>query len=118
MAAPASVVKEYLDAFTSGRLEDAYGKLSEDFSFRGPILQSDGKDTFIEGSKGLAPIVRGYKPLREFQDGNDVCMIYEFHVETPKGRGSVVMSEWSTVRNGKIVSSRVLFDTAAFQELM
>ena len=118
MSAQAKVVSKYLDAFTSGDLDAAYGLVSDDFSFRGPMLQSDGKEQFVAGSKGLAPIVNGYTMLRQFTEGIDVCSIYEFHVETPKGSGTVLMTEWNTVEKGKLTSSRLVFDTAAFQALM
>jgi hypothetical protein len=54
--------------------------------------------------------------LDRFTSG-DVA-IYDFEVTTPAGDGSVTMAEWSVVRDGRIVSSRLLFDTAAFAALM
>jgi hypothetical protein len=47
-----------------------------------------------------------------------VCSIYDFDVETPAGSGSVVMAEWNVVRDGRIASARLVFDTAAFAALM
>ena len=44
--------------------------------------------------------------------------IYDFKVATPAGAGSIAMAEWSVVRDGKLVSSRLPFDTAAFSALM
>lgn len=118
MAGAEGVVTKYLDAFTSGDLDAAYDLVSDDFSFRGPMLQSDGKAAFIEGTRQLGPIVRGYTLLRQFAEGRDVCSIYEFHIETPKGAGSVLMTEWNTVEKGKLSSARLVFDSAAMQALM
>jgi ketosteroid isomerase-like protein len=115
---PTSVVNAYLDAFSGGDLDAAYELVAEDFVFRGPMLQSDGKAAFVEGSSGLRPIVRGHRMLRQFADGDEVCSIYDFDIETPAGAGSVTMSEWSTVRDGKLTSARLVFDTAAFAALM
>jgi hypothetical protein len=47
-----------------------------------------------------------------------VCSIYDFEIETPAGSGSVTMSEWCTVRDGRLTSARLVFDTAAFNALM
>ncbi len=55
---------------------------------------------------------------RMFVEGDEVCALYDFHIETPAGAGSVYMSEWSVVRDGKLASSRLLFDTGAFMALM
>lgn len=117
-SSPADVVNAFLTAFSSGDLDTAYGLVADDFVFRGPMLQSDGKQAFVDGSQGLAPIVRGHRMLRQFVDGDDVCSIYEFHVETPGGAGSVTMCEWNTVRDGRLASTRLVFDTAAFSALM
>lgn len=112
------VVMEYLTAFTSGDIDRARTLVADDFSFRGPMLQADGKEAFFEGAATLAPIVRGYRMLRQWEEGDDVCSLYEFNVETPAGAGSVLMSEWNTVHDGQLTSARLVFDTAAFQALM
>jgi predicted SnoaL-like aldol condensation-catalyzing enzyme len=115
---PAAVFNAYLDAFTSGDLDRAYALIADDFVFEGPMLQSEGKAAFVEGSGGLQPIVRGHKLLRQFVDGDEVCSIYDFGVETPAGSGSVTMAEWNVVRDGRLASARLVFDTAAFAALM
>ena len=115
---PATVFNAYLNAFTAGDLDAAYLYVADDFVFTGPILQSEGKEAFVEGSRGLAPIVRGHTLLRQFEDGDEVCSIYDFAVETPAGTGAVTMTEWNVVRDGRLASARVVFDTAAFAALM
>ena len=115
---PVAVVNAYLDAFTSGDLDRAYALIADDFVFKGPMLQSVGKEAFVAGSQGLRPIVRGHTLLRQFADGDEVCSIYDFDVETPAGSGSVTMAEWNVVRDGRLASARLVFDTAAFAALM
>jgi ketosteroid isomerase-like protein len=115
---PSAVVSEYLHAFTSGDLDTAFGLVTDDFVFEGPGLQSRGKAAFVEGSSSLAPIVQGHRMLHQFADGDEVCSIYEFQVETPAGAGSITMSEWNTVRDGQLASARLIYDTAAFAALM
>jgi predicted SnoaL-like aldol condensation-catalyzing enzyme len=115
---PAAVVNAYLDAFTTGELDTAYALIADDFVFEGPMLQSVGKEAFVEGSRGLQPIVRGHTLLRQFADGDEVCSIYDFAVETPAGSGTVTMAEWNVVCDGRLASARLVFDTAAFAALM
>ena len=115
---PTDIVNAYLGAFTSGDFDAAYALIADDFVFAGPMLQSVGKAAFVEGSRGLQSIVRGYTLLRQFVDGDEVCSVYDFAVETPAGAGSVTMAEWNTLRDGRLVSARVVFDTAAFAALM
>lgn len=112
------VFRAYLERFTGGDVEGAAELLADDFTFRGPILQADSKAEFLAGSKPAAAVARGVRIHHAWADGDDVCMIYDFEIETPAGAGAVQMAEWAVVRDGKLVSSRLIFDTAAFMALM
>jgi hypothetical protein len=114
----ADVFRAYLDRFTSGDIVGAAELLDDEFSFYGPMLQSEGKAAFIDGASGLGPMVRGNRMIRQWVAGEDVGSIYEFEIETPAGAGSITMAEWATVRDGKLASSRLIFDTAAMSALM
>ena len=115
---PAEVVNEYLSSFYCGDFSQAAATLAADFSFQGPFLRVEGRDEFLGGAQGLRPVVRGHQLLRQWQDRDEVCSIYEVELQTPAGSGSVVMSEWHTVRDGQLASGRVVFDTAPFRALM
>jgi hypothetical protein len=114
----ASLVTEYLTAFYTGDFDRAGATVAPDFSFQGPFLEVQGRDKFFAGAQGLQPIVRGHRLLRQWIDGTEVCSIYDVTLETPKGTGSVPMSEWHTVRAGQLAAARVLFDAAAFRALL
>ena len=47
-----------------------------------------------------------------------MCSFYDFKVETPAGAGVIPMAEWSEIKDGKLVSSRLIFDTADMAALM
>lgn len=118
MSNPAKTFNQYLDSFTRGDVDGAMALIADNFKFRGPMLQSDDKAAFVEGAAPLGPIVRGYKMLRQFAEGDEVCSIYDFEVETPKARGTVTMTEWTKVRGGKLVESRLIFNSPEFAALM
>lgn len=110
--------RAYLDRFSTGDIDGAAELLSDDFRFHGPMLQAEGKAAFLQGASGLRPIVRGNRMLHQWVDGEEVCSVYDFEIETPAGSGSITMAEWATVREGKLESARVIFDTAAMAALM
>jgi ketosteroid isomerase-like protein len=114
----ADIFRTYLERFTSGDADGAAELLAEEFAFDGPILQSKGKAEFLAGSATAAAMARGCTLHHQWADGDDVCSVYDFKVETPAGAGAIPMAEWSVIRGGKLVSSRVLFDTAAMAALM
>ena len=112
------VVNTYLTSFYSGDFDKAGTVVSEDFVFVGPFLQVESKELFFQGAEGLRPIVRGHRLLRQWSDSNNVSSIYDVDLETPAGAGSIVMSEWHKLRDGELVSGRIIFDTAAFRTLV
>ena len=115
---PADIFRTYLERFTSGDLDGAADLLDDGFTFAGPILQSSGKAEFLAGSAMAGAMARGCDIHRQWVDGDSVCSVYDFHMETPAGAGSIPMAEWSEVRDGKLVSSRLIFDTAGMAALM
>jgi ketosteroid isomerase-like protein len=114
----ADVFRNYLERFSRGDVDGAAELLAEDFAFVGPILQSSGKANFLSGSATAAAMAKGCEIHRQWIDGDNVCSIYDFKVETPVGAGSIPMAEWSVVRDGRLVSSRLIFDTAELSALM
>ncbi len=118
MSSARQAVVKYFNAFWSGDMETARSLVAQKFSFAGPFLQVDDKDAFFASAAPLGPIVRGYRLLHQWEDGENVCSFYEFNVETPAGRGSVQTAEWNQVHDGRIISARLVFDTAAFRKLV
>ncbi len=114
----AEVFRSYLERFSRGDVEGAAELLAEDFTFKGPILESTGKADFLAGSASAAAMARGCEIHRQWVDGDTVCSIYDFKVETPQSAGSIPMAEWSTIEGGKLVSSRLIFDTAEMHALL
>ena len=55
----AEIFRAYLQRFTSGDTAGAAELLTDDFRFHGPMLQSQGKAAFLEGSAPLGPIMPG-----------------------------------------------------------
>jgi ketosteroid isomerase-like protein len=88
------VVNAYLTALYGGDFERARALLAEGFSFRGPFVQADGREAFLESAEGLRRIARGHTMLRQLHDGDSVCSLYELRLETPMASGSVPMAEW------------------------
>jgi ketosteroid isomerase-like protein len=116
--AASQMVGGYLTALYTGDFDRARSLVAEDFCFQGPFLQADDRDAFFAGAEGLKPIVRGHRMLRQWVDGDDVCSIYELNLETPVATGSLLTSEWHTIRDGRLVAGRLVFDTAAFRALV
>lgn len=115
---PAQIAEDYLTAFYTGDFARARDLVAETFTFRGPFLQVDGRAAFFEGAQGLKNIVRGHRTVKQWSDAGDVCTLHEVQLQTAAGCGSVLMSEWHTVREGRLAAGQVVFDTARFRALL
>jgi hypothetical protein len=92
--------------------------VAEDFSFRGPGMDAAlNRETFLSEFGGKYRHVRGLRLLRQVEDGGDVCSLYELDAETPHGATTFLMTEWNTVRDGRVESARLVFDTAQGAQL-
>ena len=104
-----TIVNSYLDAFqTSGNPMDF---LAEDFQFDGPLLVAKSKAEFMKGMEAMGPMKPTFEMVKQFEDGDEVCSIYNFVI----GSIPVLMVEWSVVKDGKISSQRLVYDTKAFE---
>jgi predicted SnoaL-like aldol condensation-catalyzing enzyme len=114
----ATIVEDFLTRFTSGDVDGAAELLDDEFTFHGPMVQSDDKADFLEATAPLVPMLQGHEMHRIWADGDEVCAIYDLKVATPAGAGAVTVAEWSVVNDGRLASQRIVFDTAAFAALM
>jgi len=112
------IFADFIKAFTSGDIDSALDMITDDFTFSGPILQAEGKEAFAEGAVMAATVATGITMHRQVEQGDNVVSMYDFELGEPAMVGKVSMTEWNTIRDGKIASSRLFFDTAAFNALM
>ncbi|HEX4215814.1 MAG TPA: hypothetical protein VIA06_21050 [Candidatus Dormibacteraeota bacterium] len=110
----AETVTEFLSAFLVGSLTRAVEMVREDFTFRAPLIEGTAsRETFFAGAEEKRRFLRGFRVVRQCSIGTEVSTLYEIDVETGKGSASMLLNEWHTVREGRLASSIMTFDTAA-----
>jgi ketosteroid isomerase-like protein len=114
----AQVVRDYLDAFYGGDFETVRALLADDLAFRGPFVEVNDADAFLASAEPLRAIVRGHRLIKQWQDNDQVSTLYEMNLGTPSVTGSVLVSEWNAIRDGKVASASLVFDTDAFRKLL
>ncbi len=89
--------------------------LHDDVSFVGPYDTFDNAGDIIAAVTQLAGLVRDLELRKVFAEGDDACIIYDLvpNAQVP----SVTMVELIHVRDGRIDSVRVIFDTGAFSAM-
>lgn len=85
--------------------------VADDFKFIGPVDQTEGKEAFMKLNAAFFPLVRGMRMLQQFENGNNVCSIYEMDLEMPSGKKPTLkIADWAVVKSGKIVQSQIVYD--------
>ncbi len=89
--------------------------LADDFSFLGPVDQTTGIEAFMKLNASFFPLVTGMRMLKQFENENDVCSIYEMDLTSPAGISLTLhIADWVVVNNGKMVQERLYYDARAF----
>jgi ketosteroid isomerase-like protein len=97
---------------------DWHSMLSEDILLTGTIAkESKGKEPFVNNN--FFKMVKGLKVLGTIVENEKACALVSYDLMSPKGKSfsSDVAEIWK-VKNGKLDSLAIYFDTAAFQKSM
>jgi predicted SnoaL-like aldol condensation-catalyzing enzyme len=110
---PSEIVTRFLSSYHGGRIADARAMITEDFSFRAPLVDEGSQEVFFAGAEEKSALVRDFRVLRQWEDGDDISTLYEIEVETEAGAASMLMHEWHHIRDRSIDSTVMVFDTVS-----
>ena len=111
------VVDRFYEATNARRAQDLPALVSDHVTFVGPLMRATGAQEYVAMNEQLLGFHAGTRMLRQFEDGEEVCSIYELDMSTPAGGSiSVTIADWIRVADGKIASQRIYFDPRAFAD--
>ena len=90
------------------RIDRAASFLADDVVFAGPGGQLTGKAAYLAGLSAFAPEVTGVEFIAALGDDEQAALFYD---TTTSSHGTSTFAERLVIRNGKIVSDRLIFDT-------
>lgn len=97
------VVLTFIDALNTEDFETAKNCLDDEMVFDGVLGHRDGAETYINDMKKMK---FKYKIKKAFEDGNDVCLLYDINMS-----GTTIFTcGWYSLQNNKIASLKVIFD--------
>jgi len=111
MARPKDVVLAYHKAADTKDFEKARQLLHDNLEFSGPFDTFHKADDYLHAIRKLSAIVESVDIKLVVEDGNDVAMFCDL---VTKVVGTSFVAEWYQVKDGKIVSIRVVFDARPF----
>jgi ketosteroid isomerase-like protein len=84
-------------------------------SFGSPIKQVTGKRAYLEATKRFFSMITAVELRDMIVEGDKTCALTRYDLQGPGGRAfDSHVAEVFTVRNGKISSLEIYFDTAPF----
>lgn len=108
-----------LNVFNKFLLEQDVSVIADDFKFIGPVDQTDGKAEFLQLSANFTPMIAGMRMLKQFENENDVCSIYEMDVNLPNDKTiTLKISDWVVVKDGQMVEEQIMYDAREFAAAM
>jgi hypothetical protein len=104
-----------LDTVNSFMQSQDTALLAEDFKFIGPVDQTIGIDAFMKLNQSFFPMVTGMRMLKQFENADDVCSIYEIDLKPPTAEVlTIKVADWVLVKNGKLVEERLYYDAREY----
>ena len=109
---PSDTLKKFYATLEHNDLEASRQLLHPDFRFRGPMPQTDGADQFVAAIKEMAMQSR-FKDIDMIERGETIVTFFTCEILAPF-TGSFRMAERAVIREGRLVSSELLYDTGPF----
>ena len=98
------LILKFIDALNNEDFETARTSLSDDMVFDGVLGHRDGADVYI---KDMEKMKFKYKIKKAFEDGTDVCLLYDIDMG---GKKTIFTCGWYQLKNNKIKMLKVVFD--------
>lgn len=112
MSQAANLVTAFFRALGTGDFATARTLLAQDLAFQGPFDKFTERDSYLQALERLYPIVKSVKIRKLFEDGADVCVLYDMETNTPIG--TVPICECFSVQAGRIGAIEAIFDARPF----
>jgi ketosteroid isomerase-like protein len=101
----------YHRSWTSGALDGALAHVADDIICRAPDGDITGKDAYRSYLGGFSQMMTGLTDVAAFGDDEHALLFYYPHTAVTS---TAPAAEHFTIRDGKIVESRLVFDRLSF----
>ncbi len=111
-----NIIQRYFDSLEKKSGWEAFLADEMTFtSFSTPIKQVTGKGAYLEATKRFFSMITAVELRDMIVEGDKTCALTRYDLQGPGGRAfDSYVAEVFTVRNGKILSLEIYFDSAPF----
>jgi ketosteroid isomerase-like protein len=116
-AALDTVNRFYATTLERGDIEGIAPLIEPDIVFEGPLQRLSGADAYVDINRQLLPMHVATRMRAQFEQGDDVCSIYELDWRTPTGGVvTVPIADWIRVRGDRVAAQVVYYDPRPFTQ--
>lgn len=112
---PLAIGLAFTKAWTSHDMDTAADYIAKDVIFDGSMNHTTGDKAYMEALTTFARAITALKILAAFGDDQQAIIMYEV---TTAPFGTITAAELLTVKDGKIHTDRLTFDTYAMRQSM
>jgi limonene-1,2-epoxide hydrolase len=105
---PLETVLAFTEAWAANDMNTARGFLADDVRFEGPMTTTRGADAYVEALGSWAELVTAVDVTAALGDDRQAMLLYEM---TTAPFGTLRTAEHFEVRNGRIVTDTLVWDT-------
>jgi len=111
------IITQYYDQIE--RKGDWQSLIKDDITFTSVGKITHDKKSYVEATSKFLKVVTSLKINEFIVEGEKACITVEYQLQSPKGNtSSCEVAEVLMVKDGKIYSSCIFFDTASFRSFM
>lgn len=109
-------IQAYFSALTEKKNWDAFLADNLEFtSFTSPIRQTKGRDAYLQATKRFYSMITSVRVNKLIVEGDSACAFTHYELQPPNGAAFTSdVAELFVVKEGKIASLGIYFDTAPF----
>ena len=110
-----TVARSYFDAMANKDVDGTMSVSAEDVVCNSPVGKLAGAQAFRGFQEGFAKMIKKLTLVAAFGDDKHAVIVYEADTQPVP---SAIVAEYITVKNGKIASTEVIYDTTPFAAYM
>jgi predicted SnoaL-like aldol condensation-catalyzing enzyme len=115
MKSARDIVNHFYDVCNNRQGQGLETLVADGILFEGPVMRLSGADQYVAAVGPLCKFHKGTRMLRQFEDGEHVCSIYEMTLGTPAGGTlTLAFSDWIRIVDGKVAEQKLYYDPREF----
>jgi len=115
MGKAADVVNRFYDISNNKQGDGLEALVARNVTFEGPLMKLTGDREYLSTIMPFLKFHKGMRMLKQFEDAEHVCSIYEMTLGTPAGGTlTLAFADWIRIVDGRVAEQKLYYDPREF----